>query len=147
MVKISTGLRLGMLGSYGLSTYLTRGVIDVYTGAQPALADMAVSGTWLGRITTDGLAWAEGSSTNGLQMEQGVDGDLHNFGNWVLTPVVTGEIGWWRYRWWQPDPGELSTWYPRMDGAYGDSMVLSSPHVTAGFPVSIDSFYLTLIGE
>ena len=42
------------------------GVIRVYSGAQPAAADNAVTGTLLMEITVDAGAFSHGSATNGL---------------------------------------------------------------------------------
>lgn len=146
MISISTGLRAGILNQYGLSLYMNRGVFEVYTGAKPAVADMAPSGTLLGRVTDSGGAFTEGSSTNGCQLSQGNDGALRDDGNWLLVPSATGIIGWWRWRWFLEDPGTDDPYYPRIDGAYGDGLVLSSPSVAVGNNLNI-AFYMNLVGE
>ena len=50
-VRFSTGARNGFAGGLGFAAMFNRGVLDVYSGTQPASADAAVTGTLLGRVT------------------------------------------------------------------------------------------------
>lgn len=51
MIRLSTGLRNNLVGPTGLAASFAGGVIDVYSGAQPATADAAITGTRLGRVS------------------------------------------------------------------------------------------------
>lgn len=68
-IRASTGLKNAMLGEVGLKAALADGVIRVYSGAQPAAADNAVTGTLLMEITVDAGAFSHGSATNGLEWD------------------------------------------------------------------------------
>ena len=123
MIRLSTGLRAALLWDAGLRQMMWRGVIEIYTGAQPATADAAPTGTLLGRITEDGDAFTPGSSTGGLQTEEKTITSIQHTGNWVLNGVGTGTPGWWRFVWNLNDTGAVSLYYPRIDGAVGESLL------------------------
>lgn len=50
-VRFSTGLRTGLAGNGGFGELFKHGSIEIYSGAQPATADAAVTGTLLGTVT------------------------------------------------------------------------------------------------
>lgn len=50
-LRLSTGARNGLAGNGGFATLFNRGSINIYSGAQPATADAAVTGTLLGTVT------------------------------------------------------------------------------------------------
>ncbi len=50
-IRLSTGLRNNIVGATGVAASFAGGVIDIYTGTQPATADSAISGTLLGRVS------------------------------------------------------------------------------------------------
>lgn len=143
MVKISTGLASALLGDYGLSRMMNRGVIDIYSGSPPEYAHFAPPGTWLGRITTNGLVFVPGNPTNGLVLDRSERGVLKDSGDWVLKGVANGTAGWWRWKWYQNDPNTTDPYYPRVDGAVGDSLFLNTTTITPSTSVPIDRFYLT----
>lgn len=153
-VKFSTGAIAKMLGKNGTSSgdglqgIFTNGVIKLYTGAQPADADTAYSGTYLGDITVNGGAFVSGSATNGL-----------NFGNpsgktvskasgeaWKFTGAAAGTIGWFRFYANATDAGGSSTSLPRIDGSIGvtsGDMRLTSVTSAVGTSITIDAFTIT----
>lgn len=51
MIRLSTGLRNAIAQNIGLAGALNRGCIRIYSGAQPATADSAATGTLLGTVT------------------------------------------------------------------------------------------------
>ncbi len=51
MIRLSTGLRNNIVGPTGVAASFAGGVIDIYSGTQPATADSAISGTLLGRVS------------------------------------------------------------------------------------------------
>ncbi len=50
-IRLSTGLANNIVGSTGVAASFAGGVIDIYSGTQPATADSAISGTLLGRVS------------------------------------------------------------------------------------------------
>jgi len=50
-VRFSTGVRNALLEGHGISSLFNKGSIRIYTGAQPATADAAFTGTLLGTVT------------------------------------------------------------------------------------------------
>lgn len=56
-VRLSTALRNNLAGPTGFATTFANGVIDIYSGTQPATADAAVTGTLLGTVTQSSGAY------------------------------------------------------------------------------------------
>jgi hypothetical protein len=56
-VRLSTQLRTNMAGSTGFAASFANGVIEFYSGSQPATADAAVTGTLLGTATQSSGAY------------------------------------------------------------------------------------------
>jgi hypothetical protein len=50
-IRFSTGLRNRLTNGQGLASIFNRGYIEIYSGAQPATADAAKTGTLLGTVT------------------------------------------------------------------------------------------------
>lgn len=118
-VNCSTGFRARILGTSSFDSIFNGGCIEAYSGAQPAHADMAPTGTLLGRISQDGLPWSNGNPANGLQFIR----NGHRVTNdpaqqWVLQGVASGTVGWARLRA-VTDSGALSQSLPRVDMAVG----------------------------
>jgi hypothetical protein len=141
MVRLSTGLGLSMLGHYGLMAMMNYGYIAVYEGPQPSSPNLPPTGTLLGKITTDALAFVIGSSGNGaLELEQDETGLLQQGSTWILRGSDTGVAGWWRWHWNAFDDNVESFYYPRMDGIVGESLVLADTSITPATSVAIDNF-------
>jgi hypothetical protein len=105
---------------------LAAGVINFYSGAQPASPDAAVTGTFLGRATLSGGAWTAGTSTNGLNFGTVVDGtngaaslDKASAEAWTFVCSVAGTIGYGRFVGNPADAGGVSTTLPRIDFSVG----------------------------
>ena len=148
-VRFSTGLRDKMLGSADLKTALANGIINIYTGAQPASADSAASGTLLGTVTVDAGAFTHGVATNGVNFDTPVAGVLAKAvsENWKFNGIVSGTAGYFRFVGNPVDDGLVSTILPRIDGSVaktGGDMTLSNTAITAGAPSTIDVFQLTM---
>lgn len=58
MIRLSTGLRNNIVGSTGVAASFAGGVIDIYSGTQPATADAAIAGTLLGRVSIASATYA-----------------------------------------------------------------------------------------
>lgn len=121
MIRLSTGLRSAMLWDSGLRDLMWLGTIFIYTGDQPATADMPPTGTLIGQITEDGGVFTFGQSTNGLRTEARSVTSIKHAGNWVVKGKGTGAPGWWRFVWNLGPSAGFSTFAPRIDGLVGDA--------------------------
>lgn len=143
-VKLSTGFRNALLNNQSFSEIFSAGVIAVYSGAQPASADNAPTGTLLGYITKDGGAFVPGSPTNGLNWGAAAGGVIgKNTDNWRLTGAAAGTAGWFRLMGNATDNGLASTTLPRIDGAVatsGGEINLTSLSIGIGSVTTIDTF-------
>lgn len=140
-IRLSSGLRDAVVTNYGLGAMLFGGHLQIYSGEQPASADMAPSGTLLALVTQDGKPTTAG----GLKLTYGPKvGELINDGAWVLKGVASGAPGWWRFVGAHPDDGTQSAYFARLDGAVGDS-VQDMPALIADTTVlPIGGFLLSL---
>ena len=154
-VKFSTGAIAKMLGKNGTDTgadglrgIFTNGVIKLYTGAQPATADDAPTGTLLGDITVNGGAFTEGSATNGLNFgaPSGKTISKASGETWKFTGSAAGTIGWFRFQANAVDNDSSSTSLSRIDGSVGitsGDMRLTSVTSAIGTSITIDTFTIT----
>lgn len=118
--RYSTGLFSSFLTA--LKTDLQDGVINFYTGSQPASPDNAPTGTFLGRATLAGGAWSAGTATNGLEF--GTVGaavlDKAPAEEWKFVCSTAGTIGWARFvSNSASDTGGSSTTLKRIDFSVG----------------------------
>ena len=143
MIRLSEGLKSAVLGNYGLARMMENGVIEVYSGTQPEFAHWAPTGTLLARVTKNGGVFIPGDSANGLSLDQTEAGALKDTGDWRLTGVAGGTAGWWRWKWMLADPNTTDPYYPRIDGAVGESLILLDTVITNISDIPIDRFYLT----
>lgn len=144
MIKLSTGLKTAVMGVYGFRSMMNLGVIEVRSGAQPVMADDAPSGTLLARITQGGAEFVPGVS-GGLEI-QNVAGTLHKVGEWRLVGVASGVAGWWRWKWNAADDDGVSAFYPRVDGAAGESLVLTAAEIAPATDIEIVEFNFSIRG-
>lgn len=144
-VRVSTGLRASLLSDYGLTAMMNYGIIEIYSGNQPETASLAPTGTLLGTITQNGDAFIPSSTTGGLQLALAAEGGLTFTGVWRLIGVTTGDAGWWRWKWNTPDDDSNSLYFPRMDGAVGESLILANEAITAATDVAISEFNVNIM--
>lgn len=71
-LRFSTGARNGAAGSMGLAAMFNRGWMGIYSGAQPASADAAVTGTLLGIVSADGSTLTKETRATGSVTITGV---------------------------------------------------------------------------
>jgi len=120
-LRLGTGLRgkllSGASGSGGLKAILDGGVMDIFTGSQPASADYVETGTKLIRISsTSGTA-----ATDGLLFGTSASGILpRTTPAWTGVVTVAGVAGWFRFYGTAGTSGTSAT-ANRMDGAVGVS--------------------------
>lgn len=147
-IRLSSGLKAALYGNFGISAMLQYGSIEVYSGTQPATADDAPTGTYLGRITQNGLVFTPGSTGDGALLV-GLDafGQLAKSGTWTFNGEATGTAGWWRWRWNAIDDGEVSLYHSRIDGLVGDSLVLANTAITPSSQFDINSFLMQFLED
>lgn len=96
--------------------------LDIYTGAQPASANDAATGTLLGTVT--GIAWDQSGNPAVL-----------NDPPYEGSAVAGGEAGWGRFR---NAGGTL-----RKDGAVGAEFTLADPNIVEGGTIRLTGANLT----
>jgi hypothetical protein len=147
-VKISTGLATSMVNDKGFKEAMDGGTVELWSGAQPATADAAPTGTLLAIGTKDALPVTPGSLTNGLVYATPTTPTISKSAdNWKYSPIAAGIVGWARFKANAADTGSVSTTALRMDcsaGSAGAELVVANPQFTVGVPGSIDSFLLTM---
>lgn len=140
-LQVSTGLRNAMLAGSSLKAALALGSIKIYSGAPPATADAAVTGTLLTTIKVN-------SGATGLSMDAAaIDGVLSKAAEvWSGTNAATGVAGYYRHVG-ASDDGTLSTTQPRLQGRVatsGAELNLSSTSLTSGATQTIDYYSIAL---
>ena len=144
--RLSTGLRTLLAGTTGFATTFTNGVIEIYSGTQPASADAAVTGTLLGTVTLGSGAFTPGSPANGLTFDVAANGAVGKSGVWSFAGVAAGTAGWFRLKANGVDAGAVSNTLPRLDGSIatsGADLNLSNIAIAIGAPTTVDSFTFT----
>ena len=145
-IRLSTGLRTNLAGTTGFGATFANGVIEVYSGAQPATADAAVTGTLLGTVTLNSAAFTPGTATNGLTFAAAAAGAVAKSGVWSFAGVAAGTAGWFRLKANAVDAGAISAVLPRLDGSIavsGADLNLSNVTIAVGAPTTVDSFTWT----
>lgn len=124
------------------------GVLEIYTGTQPATADLTEPGTKLVRITESSGAFAAGVVTNGLEFQDSSSGVMAKLSTetWSGLGLAIGNAGWFRFYTNAYDDGATSTGI-RFDGSVavsGAQLNLNALAVTVDLPVSIITFTVTM---
>lgn len=128
-------------GGEGLAGAFYKSFIDLYSGAPPANADAAPTGTKLATVSLNG------DGVTGLTFGTPTGGtvDKTSTEHWQATGLSAGTIGWFRLRT-ASDDLQAGTTYPRIDGLVaktGADLNMSNTTTTIGSPHSIDRFLLT----
>ncbi|RLA45291.1 MAG: hypothetical protein DRQ97_09950 [Gammaproteobacteria bacterium] len=149
MLRFSTGLRDGVLDATGIREATANGVLRIYSGAQPASADTAVSGTLLVEVTVDGAAFAHGTATNGLNFDAPANAVLSKAAaeTWRGNGLADGTAGWFRFCSNPVDSGGASSTLARIDGSVGRSAAdlnLSNINILTGVPNTVDVFQISM---
>lgn len=149
-LQVSTRFKELLFGGTAFADIFRDGVIYVYSGAQPATADAAATGTLLARVTSGGGLFTPGSPLNGLRFSMAGPFVIKDpIQDWTLTGLALGTAGWFRLMANQLDPNGLSYNYPRIDGNIGSSdsgavLRLSSVIIENAQEVQIQQFILTI---
>lgn len=125
------------------------GVLKIYSGSQPATADLAATGTLLVTVTLSSGAFTPGSPANGLEFGTASAAAIAKAVGaiWSGVIAVTGVAGWYRLYANATDAGAEDSGYiyPRIDGAVGVSgaeINLSSTSLTALATLTLDTYQL-----
>lgn len=150
MMKLSSGLRYGLLVTSCWRTLLANCVIGLFSSTQPDDADDAENATLLGLVTLDGGAFVGGVATNGLNFDATPVHDVLYTKTTLIKPVAAtwkcvalanGTIGWARVYANAYTTG-ASTTAVRFDvtaAVSGGQMTISSSQAVAGVPISVDA--------
>lgn len=150
--RLSTGFANALNTVGSVKDIMQDGTIHIYSGLQPASADLAETGDLLLIITLASGAFTPGVALNGINMGLSVDGVLAKAvaevwsGN-GLALAGAGTLAQW-FRWYANAVGTGdSTTAIRVDGAIGVSssyeMQMSNPIITENGPTVISSFNYT----
>lgn len=141
-MKLSTGLRNQLLDTNSLDAIFAAGFIDIYTGAEPASADDAATGTKLCRISIasggTGINFAAAAASGSLSKASGEV--------WSGTNLATGTAGYFRHVA-AGDDATSSTTQARIQGSVGTSgadLNLSSVSLTSAATQTIDYYSVSL---
>lgn len=135
-VRLSTGLKNFALDSGLATAFDTTGRINVYTGAQPATADTAASGTLLGTLTLSADSFAAASA--GAIAINAVTSDTN--------ADASGTAGYVRfYRTGDTAPGSAGngTTDRRLDLLIGTDITIDNASVVAGGTIALTAYTLT----
>lgn len=135
-VRTSTGLKTYALDSGLKTAFDTTGRINVYTGAQPATADTAASGTLLGTLTLSATSF--GAASAGAIAIATVTSDT--------SADASGTAGYVRfYRTGDTAPGSAGngTTDRRLDLLIGTDISIDNAAIVLGGTIALSSYTLT----
>jgi len=129
-----------------LKDILAHGVMCIYTGAQPASADIAPTGTKLLEISKASLAFGAGFVANSLEFDAPVAGVLgkKDADTWSDAGLESGTAGWFRLYANDFDTGSNALCLDGAVGTSGAQLNLSSTAVVQDATTTIDEFELTV---
>lgn len=130
-----------------LKDLFRNGVLDIFSGTQPATADTTESGTKLCRITLSSGAFVAGTATNGINFGDAVAGVIgkRSGETWSGVGLVNGTAGWFRIYDNAATTG-ASTTAVRIDGAIattGAQMNMSNTTITVDGTTTIGTVAIT----
>ena len=137
-LRLSTGLRNALLDAGSLKASFNNAKLQYFSGAQPASADDAPTGTLL--LTID--------NTTGLNFGTAANGKLpKEAAAWTAAALATGTAGYFRLSLLVGDTGAQSTTEVRLDGSvgvFGADLLLSSTALVITATQSVTGFEITL---
>ena len=145
-LRLSTGTRTRLLEGGSLKDILQGGVMDIFTGSQPASADYTESGTKLVRISSTSGTGAD----DGLKFGTAAAGVLGlTTPAWKGLVLTDGVAGWFRFYGTTGTSGTSATTW-RVDGNVGVSgadLNLTHTSLTEKTTVTISTFNITQPAE
>lgn len=143
-LRLSTGARTALAGTSSLKAIFQGGLLEIYSGGQPASADYAETGSKLVRITLGSGTWAT-SGTAGLTFGTASAGQLPKSADvWSGAVSLAGVAGYFRLYGTGGTSG-TSVSENRIDGNVGVSgsdLVLANTSLVSGATLTIDTFSL-----
>ena len=129
-----------------LADILRYGVMCIYTGSQPATADLAPTGTKLLLITIASGAFTLGTLTNGLDFDAPVAGVLgkKDADTWSGVGLASGTAGWFRFFTNLYDEAAGAVCFDGSVGTSGAQLNLSSTSIVLAATTTIDEFEITV---
>ena len=91
-IRLSTALRNNIVGAIGVSGSFASGVIDIYSGSQPATADSAISGTLLGRVSISSGAYAVETPASQTVTIAGAAGSVNTVNVGTMNIIPLGSV-------------------------------------------------------
>lgn len=142
MIKISSGLKNGLLSNSGVREALLGGVITLYPGPRRSHPNQAIAVPALAHITLYGETWEPApDNTAGLQFAVVAGTTLLAMQDiWTVSGAASGEAAWFSFTGPALDPGQQTTLLPRIDGDCGSDLVLASYSMTPTYSVDLESF-------
>lgn len=146
-LQVSNGYKARILGPEAFEGVFALASIEVYSGIQPANAEMPPTGVLLGRVTINAVPWSGLNPASGLTFER-VGAYINKpFGdNWLLSIGTSGAAGWWRLLT-PTDTGEYSNDDARVDGTIGltgTEWIVPNTAMLAGTTIALEAFFLTI---
>ena len=149
-IRLSSGLRLALLETGSLKTLVDGGVMDIFTGSQPASADYVETGTKLVRISSTSGSMYGGTGADGLQFGTAAAGVLgRTTPAWTGLVTVAGVAGWFRFYGTTGTAGTSATTW-RFDGGVGVSgadLNLSHTDLVLDSVLTLSTFNITQPAE
>lgn len=150
MIKISTGVRTGLLLASGIRSMFEGGIIRLYGGTPPLSADLPAPAYPLAEITQDGEDWLPypNNTESGLQFDMIQAAVLTKWGTWTLNGKATGTATWFRlYGPMYDYPPTTDYLVPRLDGLMGVNLLLPAGNyaVTPETTYELDMFQLAFM--
>lgn len=141
-IKSSTGLRNALLSGGNLATVMAGGLIKIYSGAAPATADAATTGTLLCVVS-------DGSSGDGINFSSPAAGGVLPKSAtelWSGVNTAAGVAGYYRHVA-AADTGGVSDTEPRLQGVVGVAgadMNMTSVNMVQGATQTVDYYTVSL---
>jgi hypothetical protein len=145
-LRLTSGARTALAGTRGLKDIFNGGVLDIYSGGQPAGADYAETGVKLIRISLISGTSATSGLTFGTAGDGGAGVLPKSNDVWSGVCSVAGVAGYFRLYGTGGTSGSSAT-ERRIDGNVGVSgsdLVLSNTSLVLSATLTIDSFTLTV---
>jgi hypothetical protein len=140
-LQVSTKFKELILGPTSFADIFAYGKIRVYSGVQPASADLAPTGTLLAEVTEDGAGGGLIFTQFGPYVVKSLSQD------WRMLVSVSGLAGWFRLVGAAADTGEPTYFLPRIDGSIGESgadFTVAESTLTAGQSIAVQQFSYTI---
>jgi hypothetical protein len=148
-LQVAGNFTLANVSSKGFKDLFHAGVLDIYSGSQPASADDVETGTKLLSITVSAGAVTPGTATNGLDFDDPVAGVISKAAaeSWQDAGLASATAGWFRFYDNAYQTGADATYYKiRFDGSVGltgSDLNLSDVAIVLGATTTIDTFQFT----